>query len=303
MTTQRPMRLRRCELAVPGSNESMVEKAVASAADLVFLDLEDAVAPNAKVATRDKIVTALHELDWGRKTRCVRINDLTTQWAYEDIIHLMENAADKLDVIMVPKVRDARDVLWVDTLLNQIEQKLRLTRRVGLEVLIEEVEAMINVVEIAKSTPRLEAIIFGPGDYSASQGVDRKAIDAGDYPGDAWHYQRHRLVIAARAAGIDPIDGPYGNFRDPEGYRREAQRGMILGCVGKWAVHPSQIDIALETYTPNPDDVAAARRVVAAYEKAEAEGQGAVNVDGMLIDAASARRRYNLIRRADLIGM
>src|SRR5262245_30417021 len=212
MSETRPMRLRRVELAVPGSNEAVMAKAVATAADLVFLDNEDSVAPSAKVETRPKIVKALRELDWGKKTRCVRINELASEWAYEDIIYIVENAGEYLDVIMVPKVKTACDVLWVDTLLNQIEKKLKLKRRIGLEVLIEEVEAMINVEEIARSTPRLEALIFGMGDYSASQGVDRKAIAAGEYPGDVWHYQRHKMAIACRAAGRDAGDRPYGNF-------------------------------------------------------------------------------------------
>ena len=303
MNATRPMRLRRVELAVPGSNEAVMAKAVASAADLVFLDNEDSVAPSAKVESRVKIVKALRELDWGKKVRCVRINELASEWAYEDIIYIVENAAEFLDVIMVPKVRTACDVLWVDTLLNQIEKKHKSKRRIGLEVLIEEVDAIINVEEIARSTPRLEALIFGIGDYSASQGVDRKSIAAGEYPGDVWHYQRQKMVIACRAAGIDAVDGPYGNFKDMEGYKREALRGRILGCVGKWAIHPTQIQTALETFTPDPADVATARRIVAEYAKAEAEGKGAIVVDGVMIDAASVRYRHNVIQRADLIGM
>jgi citrate lyase subunit beta/citryl-CoA lyase len=299
----RPMRLRRVELSVPGSSEKMMAKAAGINADLVFLDNEDSIAPSAKVETRGKIVQALRTLDWGKKTRCVRINDLTTEWAYEDIIHIVENAAEFLDVIMVPKVKTACDVLWVDTLLTQIEKKTRATRHIGIEALIEEVEAMINVEEIARSTPRLEALIFGMGDYSASQGVDRKAIAAGEYPGDVWHYQRHKMVIACRAAGIDAVDGPYGNIKDIEGYRREALRGRILGCVGKWALHPDQIAVALDVFTPDPADVAAARRICEAYAKAEAEGKGAILVDGVMIDAASVRYRQNIIRKADLIGM
>ncbi len=304
MTEPRPTRLRRCELSTPGSSEKMMAKAAASAADLVFLDLEDAVAPSAKREARGKIVTALKELDWGKKTRCVRINDLGTEYAYEDIIEVMEGAADCLDVIMVPKVMSATDVLWADTLLSQIEKKMKLNKRIGLEVLIEEVQAMINVEEIARSTPRLEAMIFGMGDFSASQGVEVGAIGGGgDYPGDIWHYQRHKMIIAARAAGIDAVDGPYANFKDAEGYRREATRGRILGCVGKWAIHPAQIEIANEVFTPDPAEVESARKLCDAYAKAEAEGLGAVNVDGVMADAATVRIVQNLIRKAELIGM
>ena len=303
MTYTRPMRLRRTELAVPASNESMMAKAASSAADLVFLDNEDSVAPSAKVESRAKMVHALRTHDWGKKTRCVRINELGSEWAYEDIIYTVENAAEFLDVIIVPKVKVASDVLWVDTLHTQIEKKMKLTRRIGLEVLIEEVEAMINVEEIARSTPRLEALIFGIGDYSASQGVDRKAINAGEYPGDVWHYQRQKMVIACKAAGIDAVDGPHGNIKDVDGYRREATRGRILGCVGKWALHPVQIPVANEVFTPDPADVATARKIVETYAKAEAEGQGTVMIDGMMFDAASVRYRRTIIERAELMGM
>jgi citrate lyase subunit beta/citryl-CoA lyase len=303
MSHSRPMRLRRTELAVPASNESMMAKAAASAADLVFLDNEDSVAPSAKVASRGKMIDALRTHDWAGKTRAVRINELGSEWAYGDIIDVVENAGEFLDVIIVPKVKTASDVLWVDILLDQIEKKTKLAKRIGLEVLIEEVEAMINVEEIARATPRLEALIFGIGDYSASQGVDRKAINAGEYPGDVWHYQRQKMVIACRAAGIDAVDGPHGNIKDVDGYRREAMRGRILGCVGKWALHPAQIPIANEVFTPDPTDVATARRIVETYTKAEAEGQGTVVIDGIMFDAASVRYRRTIIERAELMGM
>ncbi|WP_163271791.1 HpcH/HpaI aldolase/citrate lyase family protein [Chelativorans alearense] len=303
MTHQRPMRLRRVELAVPASNEKVMAKAAASEADLVFLDNEDSVAPSAKVESREKIVQALKNLDWSGKTTCVRINELGSEWAHEDIIHVVDNAHEQLDLIMVPKVRTPSDVLFVDTLLTGIEKKLKLTKTIGLEVLIEEVEAMINVEAIARCTPRLEALIFGMGDYSASQGVDRKAIAAGEYPGDHWHYQRSKMVIACRAAGIEAVDGPQGNFRDTETYAREAARARILGCVGKWAIHPVQIPIALEAFTPLQEDVDLARRIVGTFKKAEAEGQGTIVIDGVMFDAASVRSRQNIVDRADLIGM
>ena len=300
----RPKRLRRSQLSVPGSNERMMAKAAASAADHVFLDLEDAVAPNAKVEARSKVVQALTSLDWGRKTRCVRINDLETEYAYEDVITIVAGAADHLDTIMIPKVKSAFDVRWVDTLLSQMECKLKLTRRIGLEVLIEEVEGMLNIAEIASSTPRLEAMIFGMGDYSASQGIDIRHVNGqGNYPGDIWHYPRYHLVVAARANGLDAVDGPFADFRNAEGYREEARRAMLVGCVGKWAIHPDQIAPALEIFSPDPEEVARARKMAQAYEEAQARGEGAVQVDGIMVDVATIRILQNTIKKADLIGM
>ena len=304
MMQGRPRRLRRVQLSVPGSSEKMMAKAATSAADHVFLDLEDAVAPSAKVEARAKIVTALRTLDWGRKTRCVRINDLTTRYAYEDIISVVEGAGEHLDTIMVPKVLSAKDVHFVATLLHQIEQKLALERAIGIEVLIEEVQALANVEEICHSHPRLECVIFGMGDYSASQGIDIRSVGGENpYPGDIWHYPRFRLVMAARGAGIDPVDGPYANFRRPEIYREECRRAMILGCVGKWAIHPAQIEPALEVFSPSLEEVMRARKLAAAYAQAQAQGLGAVNVDGVMVDAASIRILNNTLNKADLIGM
>lgn len=281
----------------------MMERAAASAADLVFLDLEDAVAPSEKVAARAKVVTALTTLDWGKKTRAVRVNNLETQWAYEDIIHVVEEAGEHLDVIIVPKVLRAEDVRWVDVLLTQIEKKRGWEQRIGLEVLIEEVEAMINAAAIAAATPRLEAIIFGPGDYSASQGVRTDSIGgvSPDYPGDVWHYARNQVVIAARAARIMAIDGPFADFKDADGYRRECTRANVLGFSGKWAIHPSQIEIANDVFSPAAKDVERARRMIAAYDQAERDGLGAVAFEGVMIDAASTRLMRGITERADLI--
>ena len=299
------MRLRRSELSTPGSSDKMLEKAPTSDADFVFLDLEDAVAPNEKVAARAKVVHALRSYDWGRKTRAVRINNVQSEWCFEDVIHVVEEAGDCLDVIIIPKVMTAEDVRWVDTLISQIEKKHRWERRIGLEVLIEEVEAMINAAPIAKSTPRLEALIFGPGDFSASQGLRPDAAGgvSKDYPGDVWHYARNQVLIAARAAGIDAVDGPFADFRDEEGYRRECTRAAVLGFSGKWCIHPSQIAIANEVFSPAPGQVERARKMIAAMEEAEEKGLGAVAVDGVMVDAASARLMRNITRRADLIGI
>lgn len=305
MTTfTRPARLRRVQLSVPGSSEKMLAKAAASNADHVFCDLEDAVAPSAKVEARLNIANALNQLDWGRKTRCVRINDVTTQWCHDDIITLVEKAGHNIDTIMLTKPYKASDVLFLDSMLNQLEQKLGLERRIGIEVLIEEVEALQNVEAIATCSSRMECVIFGMGDYSASHGIDTTAIgESGTYPGDIFHYARFRVVAAARAAGIDAVDGPFGNFRNQDGYRAQATQARSLGMVGKWAIHPSQIDLALEVFTPKPDAVARARKLEAAYREAEAQGLGAAQVDGMMIDAATVRLVRNTVVKADLIGM
>jgi citrate lyase subunit beta/citryl-CoA lyase len=301
---QRPQRLRRCQLSVPGSSEKMMHKAAALGVDFVFLDLEDAVAPSEKRGARAKIVEALNTLDWGRTTRCVRINDLTTEYAYEDIIEVVEGARENLDVLMLPKAMSAADVQFVDKLLSMMEKKLGLQKRIGIDVLIEEVEAMMQVEQIAASTPRLECLIFGMGDYSASQGISLRDIGGpSGYPGDIWSYQRHKLTIAARAHRLDAVDGPFADFKSPETFREECKRAMTLGMVGKWAIHPSQVAIAQEAFSPQAEDVARARQMIRAYDEALAQGLGAVQYEGKMIDIASVRIVRNLVDRADRIGM
>ena len=302
--SEKPKRLRRSQLAVPGVSEKMLTKAAASAADHVFCDLEDAVAPSAKAGARDTIADALNNLDWGKTVRCVRVNDVGTQWCFEDIITIVEKAGKNLDTIMLPKPLNAGDVQFADKLLSQLEMKLGLEHKIGLEVLIEEVEAMQNVVEIANSCARLECMIFGMGDYAASQGLVVKNIGNTDgYPGDIFHYPRYHMTIAARAAGLDAVDGPFVDFQNDEAYRVECQRALMLGMDGKWAIHPSQIDPALEIFSPTQSDVDFAREVIAVYEKAAAEGLGSVGHKGVMVDAASARLFQNTVDRADLIGM
>lgn len=301
---KQPKRVRRCELSVPGSSEKMVAKAAALNVDYVFLDLEDAVAPSEKRPARRKIVEALNTLDWGRKTRCVRINDLSTEYAFDDIIEVVEGARENLDIIMLPKAMGADDVAFVDKLLTMLEKKLGLKKRIGIEVLIEEVQAISNVEQIAAASPRLEALIFGMGDYAASQGVSTKDIgSATGYPGDIWHYQRQRMTIAARVNGLDAVDGPYSNFKNVEAFREECRRAMILGMVGKWAIHPSQIEDAQAIFSPASDDVARARAMMGVYEEAVARGQGAVTYEGKMIDIASIRIVRNLLDKAELLGM
>ncbi len=275
----------------------MIQSASRSAADLVFLDLEDAVAPNAKDAARAKAVDALNEIDWGTRTRAVRINDVRTEWAYQDVIDVVTGAGERLEVLIVPKVKAPRDVWWVETLLEQLERKAGRETPVALEVLIEEAEALACVEEIARSSPRLETLILGFGDLSASLGMSLHA----DYPGDRWNYARGRVVAAARAAGIEAIDGPYANFGDTEGYTEEARRAAVLGFSGKWAIHPAQIEPANETFSPPAEDVERARALIAAMRESEKAGAGAATFDGAMIDAAVARAAEVVVAKADLI--
>jgi len=298
------VRARRSELATPASNEWMFARAAASGADLVFLDLEDACAPAEREAARAKAAAALRELDWGRTVRAIRMNGVQTRWAYGDVIEVVSAAREALDVIIVPKVRAARDVWWVDVLLSQLEETLGLAKRVGLEVLIEETDGLQNVAEIARASDRLEAIIFGVGDFSASQGarVDTNFDPYVDYPGDMWHYARARVVVAARAAGIDAIDAPFPNYRDPAAYRVACERAAAMGYVGKWAIHPSQIALCNEVYTPSAAEVTKATRIMEAMAQAARDGRGAVSLDGRLIDYASIRMAEALLKKADAIG-
>ncbi|TMD62685.1 MAG: CoA ester lyase [Chloroflexi bacterium] len=257
------------------------------------------------MGARAKVIHALKTLEWGKKTRAVRVNDLETEYAYQDIISIVEEAGEYVDILIVPKVKSAKDVWWVDVLLTQIERRLKRTRRIGIEVLIEEVEAMINVEEIARSSSRLEALIFGPADYSASQGVDSNAIEGNfaAYPGDPWHYARNKIVIAARAAGIDAIDGAFPDYKNLDGYRRECMRSKTLGFVGKWAIHPSQIDVANQVYAPSQEEVDYARKLDALYSDAQEKGLGAVAFEGRMIDVALVRNARNTLEKAQLIGM
>lgn len=303
----RPFRLRRSELSVPGTSDKMLAKGAASDADLVFCDLEDAVAPSEKEAARAPIVTALTSLDWGDKTRAVRINGVHSRWCHDDLIEIVTGAGDHLDVVIVPKVKAPRDVWFVDSLLTQLEDKLGLeVGRIGIELLIEETEALARVEEIAACCPtRLEALILGVGDLSASQGirVGHIGVSGDRYPGDMWHYARNRMIVAARANGLDAIDGPFGNFRDDDGYRREAGWASTLGAVGKWAIHPAQVPIANEVFAPTSQEIERARAAIEAVREAEAGGAGAASMGGMMIDAATARIFQTVLDRAEQAGL
>jgi len=282
----------------------MITKAAASDADLVFLDLEDAVAPAQKVSARDNIIRALNELDWGRTIRAVRVNGAHTEWAHEDVIRIVEGAGAKVDVMILPKIKAPRDVWFFDTLLTQLEQRLRLPHRIALEVLIEETEALACVEAIAGCCDRLEALILGVGDLAASQGI--RVAHTGNredrYPGDMWHYARNRMIVAARANGLDAIDGPFANFKDAAAYRQEAQWASTLGAVGKWAIHPSQVGIANDVFAPTEKEVDTARKMVDAYNDSAAGGEGAKGLGGMMIDAATARIFETVLERARLTG-
>jgi citrate lyase subunit beta/citryl-CoA lyase len=283
----------------------MIAKALDSAADWVFLDLEDSVAVADKEQARNNVIRALLEMDWrGRgKTISVRINGLDTHYMYRDVVDVAEQAGHRLDVVMIPKVGVPADVYLVDALLTQIEAAKKIPHRIGIEVIIESALGMANVESIAAVRGRLEAMHFGVADYAAS--VRARTVVIGgmhpDYPGDPWHYSLCRMRDACRAFGLRPIDGPFGDIRDPDGYRAAGKRGAALGIEGKWAIHPSQIELANEIFSPPPAEVDRARRILVALDEAAKAGQGAAQLDGRMIDAASARMAQNVVRMAEAI--
>ena len=310
-------RLHRSELAVPGTNPALFKKAAQSRADIIFLDCEDAVAPDDKEQARRNIIQGLNEVEWGTKTMMVRINGLDTHYMYRDVVDIVE-ACPRLDMILIPKVGVAQDVYAVDMLVTQIESARKREKRIGFEVLIETALGMANVEAIAQSSGRLEAMSFGVADYAAStrarttviggvnkdSGVLTDKDDDGNrqyYWTDPWHAAQTRMLVACRAYGLRPIDGPFGDFNDPEGYIAAANRAAVLGYEGKWAIHPSQIELANRVYTPSPAEVTRARRIIDAMAQAAREGRGAVSLDGRLIDIASIRMAQALITKADAI--
>jgi len=273
--------------------------------DAVVLDLEDSVAPSAKVEARRQVVGAINDLDWQATTISLRINAVDTHWCHDDIIDVVSAAGARLHTIVLAKARTVHDVMFVHTLLEQLEAKLGLTRRIGIECLIEDVEGMMNVEQIAGCSDRLESMIFGMGDYAASQAMNLQRIGEGSsiYPSDLWHYPRYKMIIACRVHGLEPIDGPYADFSDLAAFRVECQQADLLGMAGKWAIHPGQVDVGNEAFSPPAEVVALARNQKAAYLQALAAGEGAINVDGVMVDAASIRLQQNILDRADLIGM
>jgi len=298
-------RLQRSELAVPGSSPKMFEKALKSQADYIFLDLEDAVSPNDKITARENVIKALKEIDWrgNGKTISVRINGLDTHYMYRDVVEIMVQAGEYLDTILIPKVGVKSDVYMVDCMINQIEQERGLKDKIGLECLIETALGMVNIEEIAQSSDRLEALHFGVADYAASLRA-RTVVIGGlnpDYPGDQWHHGLAKLVATCRAYGLRPIDGPFGDFNDPDGYILAAKRGAAIGIEGKWAIHPSQIEHANNVFSPPVEEVEKAKRIIEELKKAAAEGKGAAQLDGRMIDAASERMAENIVNINKLI--
>jgi len=298
-------RLQRSELAVPGSSPKMFEKALNSNADYIFLDLEDAVSPNDKLSARENIIKALNEINWRAKgkTISVRSNSLDTHYMYRDVVDIMEQAGDKVDTILVPKVGTSSDVYMVDCLLTQIENNKKLKSKVGIECLIETALGMSNIKEIAQSSNRLEALHFGVADYAASLRA-RTVVIGGlnpDYPGDQWHHGLAQLVMTCRAYGLRAIDGPFGDFNDPESYKDAARRGAALGFEGKWAIHPSQIELANEVYTPPESEVSHAKQILIALDEAAKAGRGAAQLNGRMIDAASAKMAENIVNTDNAI--
>ncbi len=307
---QAPARLQRSELAVPGSNPGMFEKAASSSADFIFLDCEDAVIPEDKPQARENIIAALNEIDWRGKTLSVRINALDTHYMYRDVVDIVEQAGERLDTVLIPKVGTAADVYMVDCLLTQIEDATGISKRIGIECLIETALGGANVMSIAQSSTRLEALHFGVADYAAS--MRARTVNIGglnpDYQcdgalADQWHGALVNIVTACRAYGLRAIDGPYGDFNDPEGYVAAAKRVAALGYEGKWAIHPAQIELANGIMSPPEAEVSRARRVLEALEQAAKEGRGAAQLDGKMIDAASERMARNIVRQAELIAM
>ena len=312
-------RLHRSELAVPGSNPGLFEKAAASAADIVFLDVEDAVAPDDKEQARKNIIAGLNEINWGAKTMMVRINGLDTHYMYRDVVDIVE-ACPRLDMILIPKVGVPADVYAIDMLVTQIEAAKKRQKRIGFEVLIETALGMANVEAIAQSSRRLEAMSFGVADYAASTrarttviggvNADYGVLTDKDAKGerqyfwaDPWHAAQTRMMVACRAYGLRPIDGPFGDFSDPDAFIAAANRVAVLGYEGKWAIHPSQIDLANKVFTPSDAEVNKARRIVAAMADAAKAGKGAVSLDGRLIDIASIRMAEALLAKANSIGV
>jgi malyl-CoA/(S)-citramalyl-CoA lyase len=311
-------RLNRSELAVPGSSPKLFEKAAKGEADIVFLDLEDAVAPDDKAQARENVIQALREVDWRGKTLSVRINGLDTHYMYRDVVDVVEQAGDKLDLIMIPKVGTAADVYAVDMLVSQIEAAKGFKKRIGFELIIETALGMRNIDEIAAASKRNESLHFGVADYAASTRARTTQIGGANanyailtdpdaegaratHWGDMWHYATARMVVAARANGLRPVDGPFGDFSDVEGYRAAGRRAAVLGCEGKWAIHPSQVALANDLFSPSSAELDKARRILAAMAEAQREGRGAVALDGRLIDIASIRQAEALVATAAAI--
>ena len=302
----------RCQLFGPGSRPAIFEKMAASAADVINLDLEDSVAPSDKDSARANVIAAIRDIDWGRKTLSVRINGLDTPYWYRDVVDLLEQGGERLDLIMIPKVGCAADLYAVDALVSAIEAAKGRTKRIGFEVIIESAAGISHVEEIAAATPRLQAMSLGAADFAASMGMQTTGIggtqanyymlhEGAQYWSDPWHWAQTAIVAACRTHGVLPVDGPFGDFSDAEGFRAQALRSATLGMVGKWAIHPSQVTLANEVFTPSQAAVDEAREILAAMEAAKAKGEGATVYKGRLVDIASIKQAEVIVRQAEMI--
>jgi malyl-CoA/(S)-citramalyl-CoA lyase len=303
----------RCQLFGPGSRTALFEKMAASAADVINLDLEDSVAPSDKDSARANVIAATQEIDWGRKTLSVRINGLDSPFWYRDVVDLLEQASERLDMIMIPKVGCAADLYAVDALVTSIEAAKGRRKRIGFEVIIESAAGITNVAEIAKGSPRLQAMSLGAADFAASMGMQTTGIggtqdnyymlhQGARYWSDPWHWAQSAIVAACRSNGILPVDGPFGDFSDDDGFRAQARRSATLGMVGKWAIHPKQVALANEVFTPSVEAVTEAREILAAMEAAKARGEGATVYKGRLVDIASIKQAEVIVRQSEMIG-
>ncbi len=307
-----PARPNRCQLFGPGSNPKLFPKMAASAADVVNLDLEDSVAPDDKAQARQNVIEAINTIDWGTKRVSVRINGLDTGYWYRDVVDLLEQTGPRLDQLMIPKVGRAEDVYAVDALVSAVEMAMGREKPIALEVIIESASGLAHVNEIAAASPRLEAMSLGAADFAASMGMQTTGIggtqenyymhrEGAKYWSDPWHWAQTAIVAACRTHGVLPVDGPFGDFSDVDGFRAQALRSATLGMVGKWAIHPSQINLANEIFTPSEDDVQEAHNILAAMEEAKATGAGATTYKGRLVDIASIRQAEVIVKQAKII--
>lgn len=310
---QPPARPNRCQLFGPGSRPAIFEKMAVSAADVINLDLEDSVAPDDKPEARKNIVQAIGDIDWGKKTLSVRINGLDTPYWYRDVVELLENASDRLDQIMIPKVGRAADLYAVDALVTAAEAAKGRQKRISFEVIIETAAGIANVTEVAAGSPRLAAMSLGAADFAASMGMQTTGIggtqenyymlhEGVKHWSDPWHWAQTAIVAACRTHGVLPVDGPFGDFSDDDGFRAQARRSATLGMVGKWAIHPKQVALANEVFTPSEEAVTEAREILAAMKEAEASGSGAAVYKGRLVDIASVRQAEVIVGQAALLG-
>ena len=290
------IRPRRCQLSVPASSQKMIEKASSIKVDGVILDLEDSVAPDQKEAARHQIIEGLKQLDWKASSVSIRINATTTEWCHQDIIELVSNCSEKIATLIVPMVNTSNDLLFVETLIEQLAIKHSSATKIGLEGLIETVEGLSNVDKIAQSSEKLEALVLGMGDYAASQRMRINTIgDVSSEAGDIWQYPRYRLIVACHASGIDPVDGPYADLKDVTGLKQDSKKTALIGMMGKWAIHPDQVAPITQAFTPEKDIISTAKKQKTAYEKGLSEGLGSVSVDGVMVDAANAKTINDLL--------